>query len=263
MNKENQPLITMVSVQKNFDGLKILNSINLTINRGEILVIVGPSGSGKSTLLRSLIKLIDIDDGEIWVDNNCLVKNVNGKVKYASLNILRNIRLKFGLIFQNFQLFPHLTVLENMITAPICVTKVTQKLAIREAKELLKKVALDNYCNAYPCALSGGQKQRAAIVRALAMKPEIVLFDEPTSALDPELAIGVLKVIKDLVFQYRKTMIIVTHQLHFIKTVADRMIFMDSGRIIEQGKPHELFSNPQTRRLKVFLSHKEEFVTVN
>jgi len=246
----------MTNVHKKFNDFVVLNNITLTVNRGEILAVIGSSGSGKSTLLRSLIKLVEIDSGNILIDKSFLARTINGKVEYASSDILRSIRLQFGMIFQNFPLFPHLTVLENITLAPIKVLRMGKEQVIFEAQELLKKVGLEEFGDAYPFVLSGGQKQRAAIARALAMKPDIMLFDEPTSALDPELAAGVLKIIRNLASQGEKTIIMVTHQLKFVEKIADRVIFIDTGTVAEQGPPKELFADPKTTRLKDFLSHK-------
>jgi len=247
-------LLSITNVQKSFGDFKVLNNINLNINRGEVVVIIGPSGSGKSTLLRSLIKLEDIDSGEICVDNDIMVRSKNGNPEYASLEILKKIRLKFGMVFQNFPLFPHMTVLENIIFSPIKVFKMEKNIVCDYGRELLKKVGLEK-ANVYPGDLSGGQKQRVSIARALAMRPEIMLFDEPTSALDPGLAKEVLLLIKEIALQEKKTMVIVTHNLKFAEEIADRVVFMYDGVIVDQGVPQEMFCNPKSIKLKDFLLH--------
>lgn len=252
INKDNC-VITITNVQKSFGDFNVLKKINLKVDRGEIVAIIGPSGSGKSTLLRSLIKLEEIDSGEICIDNDWMVRNKSGKAEYASKDILQRLKLKLGMVFQNFPLFPHMTVLENIIAAPMRVLKMPKEQASDEAKRLLKKVGLEKG-DAYPNELSGGQKQRVAIARTLAMRPEIILFDEPTSALDPELANGILRLIKDLALRERKTMIIITHHIKFVEEIADRVVFMDEGMIVEQGLSPQLFHNPKSTKLKDFLS---------
>lgn len=248
-------LISIKGLQKSFSGISVLRDINLEIKRGDVIAIIGSSGGGKSTLLRSLIKLEDVDRGEIIVDGDCLVRNKADGVEYAQKDLMRNIRLKFGMVFQDFALFPHMSILENIVLCSIKVLGMKKEKAFYEARKILKKVGLDNFCNSYPCQLSGGQKQRVAISRALVLNPEIVLFDEPTSALDPELAKEVLEVIKKLVVEENKTMMIVTHNMKFAENVANKVVFMDEGEIIEIGSPQEIFFSPKNSRLKKFLLH--------
>ncbi|MFV0255270.1 MAG: amino acid ABC transporter ATP-binding protein [Erysipelotrichaceae bacterium] len=235
-------MIKIKNISKNFSKLKVLDDVSLEIPAKEVLAIIGPSGSGKSTLLRCINGLEKIDSGSI---------EISGKtINYKSDNDLLKLREKLGFIFQNFNLFPHLTVLENLMLAPKEVKNINDSTF---ALELLAKVGLSNKSDSYPNHLSGGQKQRVAIVRALCMKPEILLFDEPTSALDPEMVKGVLEVITELA-QEHLSMIVVTHEMNFAKEVADKVIFMDEGKIIEMGTPKEIFENPKSERLKTFLA---------
>ena len=257
------------------DGFKVLNDINFTLEKGEVLSIIGSSGSGKTTLLRAINFLGFPDDGEMILDGETLFKG-SEKKKYSDA-VLRKKRLNFGLVFQSFNLFPQYNVLENITLAPILLIKDKAKenrkafknrkervLWINDKKEkvkeecaaLLERVGLSDKANAYPCELSGGQCQRVAIARALALKPKILCFDEPTSALDPELTGEVLKVIKSLKGKDR-TMIIVSHEMGFVKKVSDKVIFMSKGQIIEQGNAKEIFENPKTELLKNFLSSVE------
>ncbi|KPU26800.1 amino acid ABC transporter ATPase [Caloranaerobacter sp. TR13] len=231
-------MIRVVNVNKSFKDLKVLKNISFNVNKGEVISIIGPSGSGKSTLLRCISQLEEIDSGYIEIDGVSITKNGYKKV---------------GMVFQNFNLFPHKTALENIIEAPIIVKKINKDKAIKLGKELLSKVGLLDKQDYYPSQLSGGQKQRVAIARALAMEPEIMLFDEPTSALDPELVGEVLNVIKELAKEHM-TMLIVTHEMRFAKEVSDRVIFMDEGEIIEEGDSKKIFENPEHPRIKSFLS---------
>src|SRR3954469_1833851 len=238
-------MISCKSVVKTFDNLEVLKGIDLDVTSGEVVVIIGPSGSGKSTFLRCMNHLETPNEGTI---------TINGKViepKEASLNKLRQ---DIGMVFQQFNLFPHMTVTENIIEAPILLKKMTKDQAKAKALELLQKVGLAEKADEYPSRLSGGQKQRVAIARALAMEPKIMLFDEPTSALDPELVGEVLTVMKQLAKE-GMTMIVVTHEMGFAKEVADRVIFMDGGNIIEQGIPEDIFVHPKHGRTKEFLGH--------
>lgn len=246
--------INAQGIQKSFGDVSVLKNVNLKIKRGEVVVIVGPSGSGKSTLLRSLIKLDDIDKGEIYVDDNCLVKNLDDGVKYASCEFMQKILLKFGMVFQDFSLFPHMTVLENVALAPMKVFGFKKEDAFCLAKKNLEEVELGDKCDFYPCELSGGQKQRIAIARVLAMNPEVILFDEPTSALDPELASGVLSIIRKIVLEKNKTIIVVTHNMNFALGVADRIIFMENGRIIEDVCCKEGFRFSKESRANEFFA---------
>lgn len=240
------------NIDKNFGKLQVLKDVSLQVNRGEVISIIGPSGSGKSTLLRSLIYLEIIDGGTIEVDGEAIVSYEQGKKVHISESFIRQQCKKLGMVFQNFNLFPHKTVLENVIEAPVIVNKMDKEKAIQEAVNLLQKVGLTDKKDAYPSQLSGGQQQRVAIARALALKPEIMLFDEPTSALDPELVGEVLQVIQDLAKE-NMTMLIVTHEMGFAKEVSDRIVFMDEGRIIEEGKPDKIFGCPDHPRIKTFL----------
>ena len=221
-------LLEMKNIKKSFNGVEVLKDISLKVEKGEVLGIIGPSGSGKSTLLRCATGLETADAGEIHYEGT------------------------FGLVFQNFNLFPHYSVLKNVTDAPIHVQKRDRDEVYKEARELLRKVGLAEKENSYPGQLSGGQQQRVAIARALAMNPKMLFFDEPTSALDPEIPAGILKVLRELA-QEKMTMVIVTHEIAFARKVADRVIFMDSGVIVEQGKPEDVIDNPDNERTKAFL----------
>ena len=241
-------------MKKVFDGeLEVLKDISLTVNKGEVVSIIGPSGSGKSTLLRCATMLETMDGGELKYLGDTAVSEKDGKCVYASKNDLKKIKKHFGLVFQNFNLFPHYTVLKNIIDAPVSVDKVPKKEAIERAEKLLAQLGLSDKRDAYPYQLSGGQQQRVSIARALAKQPKILFFDEPTSALDPELTVEVLKVIKELAKKHM-TMIIVTHEMQFAKEVSDRIIFMEEGIIKEQGTPKELFET-ENERVKEFIGH--------
>ncbi|CDI48610.1 amino acid ABC transporter ATP-binding protein [Clostridium tetani] len=237
-------VIETVDITKRFNTLTVFENLNISVKKGEVLVIIGPSGSGKSTFLRCLNNLEKIDEGKILIDG----EELNPKDKSK----MRNMIIKMGMVFQNFNLFPHMTALENVMESPITVKGENKEEVRKRAEGLLKKVGLADRTNAYPSKLSGGQKQRVAIARALAMEPEIMLFDEPTSALDPELVGEVLSVMKDLAKE-GMTMVVVTHEMSFAKDVGDRVIFMDGGKIVEQGSPDEIFTNPKEERTKEFL----------
>ena len=237
-------MISVNNLRKSFHGLEVLKGISTEIKRGDVVCIIGPSGSGKSTFLRCLNMLEKPDGGEILFNGEDLTK------PRTNLNLHRQ---KMGMVFQQFNLFPHMTVLENLTCAPVMLKKMTQTQAEEKAMELLGRVGLADRANEYPNKLSGGQKQRVAIVRALCMDPEVMLFDEPTSALDPEMVGEVLDVMKDLA-QKGMTMIVVTHEMGFAREVSNRVLFMDEGIIMEDNAPQELFSNPQCERLKSFLS---------
>ncbi|MBR5157352.1 MAG: amino acid ABC transporter ATP-binding protein [Clostridia bacterium] len=225
-------------------AIKALNGVSAEIKKGEVVVVIGPSGSGKSTFLRSLNLLEEPTSGSIMFDGNEIT---NPKV---NINIHRQ---KMGMVFQHFNLFPHMTILKNMTVAPMKLLKMSKEDAEAKARQLLERVGLADRANTYPSQLSGGQKQRVAIVRALCMNPEVMLFDEPTSALDPEMVGEVLAVMKQLA-EEGMTMVVVTHEMGFAKEVADRVIFMDEGAIVESGTPEEIFDNPQNERTKLFLS---------
>jgi len=237
-------IISMRNIDKYYDDFHVLKNVNFNVKKGEIVVICGPSGSGKSTLIRCINGLEDIDKGDIIVDDIDI---------HASKKNLQEIRSEVGMVFQHFNLFPHLTILENITIAPTLVKNMDKKEAKDVAMDLLKKVKLSNKANAYPSDLSGGQKQRVAIARSLAMKPKIILFDEPTSALDPETIGDVLSVMKDLA-QENFTIVCVTHEMGFAKEVGDRIVFMDHGVIIEENTPEEFFNNPKSERARKFLN---------
>lgn len=243
-------LLEINHMKKGFDGLGVIEDISLTVKEGEVVSIIGPSGSGKSTLLRCATMLETMDDGELIYLNEKAAwseADINGSHSvYASKADLKRIHKHFGLVFQNFNLFPHYSVLKNIIDAPMSVDKVSKKEAIARADKLLKQLGLEDKRDAYPCQLSGGQQQRVSIARALALQPKILFFDEPTSALDPELTGEVLRVIKELAAE-NMTMIIVTHEMQFAKELSDRIIFMEQGLIQEQGTPEELFSSSNER----------------
>ncbi len=247
-------MIRALNIYKRFKNLEVLKGISLEVEKGEVVAIIGPSGSGKSTFLRCIDRLEIIDGGSIEIEGEAMVTmDSSGKSRYAKECDIRRIRKKMGMVFQSFNLFPHRTVLGNIIEAPIIVNGEKKEEAIRKAEILLRKVGLIDKKDCYPSQLSGGQKQRVAIARALAMNPDIMLFDEPTSALDPELTGEVLKVMRDLA-QEHMTMLVVTHEMGFAREVADRVVFMDNGEIIEEGKPEEIFQNPRHERTKAFLS---------
>ena len=237
-------MISVKNLKKSFNGLQVLRGIDTEIEKGDVLCIIGPSGSGKSTFLRCLNLLEKPDSGQVWLDGTELTdKNCNINAQ----------RMKMGMVFQQFNLFPHMSVLENLCCAPMMLKKVSREDAEKKARALLERVGLADRADAYPAQLSGGQKQRIAIVRALCMEPEVMLFDEPTSALDPEMVGEVLDVMKELAKE-GMTMIVVTHEMGFAREVAKRVVFMDEGIIMEENSPEELFGNPQSERLKSFLS---------
>ena len=245
-------VLKMSNIQKSFGENHVLKDISIEVNKGEVVSIIGPSGSGKSTLLRCATLLETIDGGTLSYLGDTVCQLKDGKMVYEK--DLNKFRHCFGLVFQNFNLFPHWTVLKNITNAPITVQKRNPDEIKAEAMELLRKMGLEDKAEAYPCQLSGGQKQRVSIVRALAMKPEILFFDEPTSALDPELTGEVLKVIKQLA-EEKMTMVVVTHEMSFARAVSDRVIFMDGGVIVEQGRPEEVFGDTQEERTKQFLQN--------
>lgn len=245
-------LLEMNHIEKGFDGLGVLKDISLSVKEGEILSIIGPSGSGKSTLLRCATMLEKIDGGEIiYLGERAAYIGENNKPVYKKGEEKRKLQSYFGLVFQNFNLFPHYSVMKNITDAPIHIQKRNKEEVYQEARALLKKMGLEEKENAYPCQLSGGQCQRVAIARALALNPKILFFDEPTSALDPELTGEVLKVIKSLA-DMDITMVIVTHEMNFARDISDRIIFMDQGVIAVEGTPDEVFSTDHAR-MKEFL----------
>ena len=237
-------MIKVNNLHKSFNDNEVLKGVNEHIDDGEVVVVIGPSGSGKSTFLRCLNLLETPDDGEIWVNEQ--------QINAPNVNV-NKVRQKMGMVFQHFNLFPHLTVMENITLAPVKLKKMTKLEAIEKGKELLKIVGLEEKADSYPAQLSGGQKQRIAIARSLAMEPEIMLFDEPTSALDPEMVGEVLDVMKNLA-KSGMTMVVVTHEMGFAKEVGTRILFMTDGGVLESGTPQEIFDNPKHERTKQFLA---------
>jgi polar amino acid transport system ATP-binding protein len=247
-------MIKLENVYKSFGDLEVLKDINLTVKKGEVVCIIGPSGSGKSTLLRSLNHLERITKGSVYINNELVDERKNDKdFKKISAKRVTEICSELGMVFQRFNLFPHMTVLENVMRAPMSVKKLSKKDAMERGLLLLEKVGLTEKKDEYPSKLSGGQQQRVAIARALAMEPKIMLFDEPTSALDPELVYEVLDVMKALA-KDGMTMLVVTHEMGFAREVADRVVFMDNGEILETDSPENIFNNPTHVRTREFLS---------
>lgn len=244
-------------IKKSFGNLEVLKDISLTVSEGEVLAIIGPSGSGKSTLLRCATLLEKMDGGELsYLGEKAVTMDANGNSIYAKNRELKEIQKKFGLVFQNFNLFPHYSVIKNVTDALIHVQKKPKEEALRIGREFLEKMGLSDKETYYPCQLSGGQQQRVSIARALALNPKVLFFDEPTSALDPELTGEILKVIKDLAAEHM-TMVIVTHEMNFAKNVANHVIFMENGVIVEEGDPEEVF-NSENQRMKEFLGKYQE-----
>ena len=241
------------NIYKKFQNLEVLKGIDLEVNEGEVVAVIGPSGGGKSTLLRCLNKLETIEKGTIIIDGETLAKETANGAESASPEDTRRIVCKMGMVFQQFNLFPHMTVLENLIEAPVQVQKRNKEEVIKEAEALLEKVGLSEKRDVYPRKLSGGQQQRVAIARALAMKPAIMLFDEPTSALDPELTGEVLRTMRELA-EEKMTMVVVTHEMAFAREVATKVLFMADGHVQACGTPEEIFDNPTNERLKAFLN---------
>lgn len=245
-------ILKMSNISKSFGALEVIKDISLTVDEGEIVSIIGPSGSGKSTLLRCATMLESINGGSIkYMGNELCGTDSNGKVIYAKKKTANEIRSNFGLVFQSFNLFPHYSVLKNVMDAPIKVQKRNPEEVKKTALELLDKMGLSDKIDAYPCQLSGGQQQRVSIARALAMNPKILFFDEPTSALDPELTVEILKVIKQLASE-NMTMVIVTHEMNFAREVSTKLVFMDKGVIVEQDTPEKIFAS-ENERTKRFL----------
>ncbi len=240
----NGTLIQVCGLEKAFGSLDVLKGIDYEINKGDVVVVIGPSGSGKSTFLRTLNLLEEPTGGKIFVEGTDITD------KHTNINVHRQ---KMGMVFQHFNLFPHMTLLENITLAPIKLKLMTKQEAENKAQELLKRVGLEEKANQYPSQISGGQKQRIAIIRALAMNPDVMLFDEPTSALDPEMVGEVLDLMKQLVRE-GMTMVVVTHEMGFAREVGSKVVFMDDGKIVEENAPQEFFANPQNPRLKDFLS---------
>ena len=241
-------MLVATDIHKGFDGLGVLRGISMTVHQGEVVALIGPSGSGKSTFLRCINQLERIDRGSIRLDDQEMCSMKGNTLVYADSATLRAITLRMGMVFQSFNLFPHMSVLQNLMDAPVHVKKVPRAEAEARALRLLEKVGLRDKAKQYPYQLSGGQQQRVAIARALCMEPEIISFDEPTSALDPELTQEVLAVMRELA-QEKMTMVVVTHEMSFARDVADRVVFMEGGVIVEEGPPEQLFhsDNPRTR----------------
>lgn len=250
-------LLEVSNVKKSFGDLEVLKDISMNVAESEVISILGPSGSGKSTFLRCMTMLETIDGGSMTYCGENAVNSESGKPVYVDKKALKKIQGYYGLVFQNFNLFPHYTVLKNITDAPIHVQRRDKDEVMKDAKELLKKMGLADKGDYYPYQLSGGQQQRVAIARALAMKPKMLFFDEPTSALDPELTAEILKVLKELAAE-KMTMIIVTHEIDFARSVSDRVVFMDGGLIVEQGKPEDVIDNPSNERTKAFLNKMKE-----
>lgn len=243
---------------KSFGENEVLKDISLSVSEGQVVSIIGPSGSGKSTLLRCATMLESMDGGDlIYLGKYAAKADETGKAVYSEKDVLKDIKQNFGLVFQNFNLFPHYSVMRNITEPPILIGKRKKEEVYAEARELLRKMGLSDKEDAYPCELSGGQQQRVSIARALAMKPKILFFDEPTSALDPELTGEILKVIKDLAAEHM-TMVIVTHEMSFARDVSNHIIFMDGGVIVEEGDPKELINHPKQERTKAFLSRFQQ-----
>jgi polar amino acid transport system ATP-binding protein len=252
------PLVSAVNVQKAFHGVDVLKGIDLDVATGEVVCLLGPSGSGKTTFLRCVNQLETIDGGRIWVDGDLMgYEERAGRIHRLDDKRIAAQRRDIGMVFQRFNLFPHMTALDNVAEAPVCVKKESRAAARRRAAELLDRVGLAERAHAYPAQLSGGQQQRVAIARALAMQPKLMLFDEPTSALDPELVGEVLGVMRELATD-GMTMIVVTHEMSFAREVADRVVFMDAGVVVEHGDPRQVISNPQHPRTRSFLQRMRQ-----
>lgn len=254
MSNSDAKLVSLEHIKKSFGDTEVLHDISISVTEGEVVAIIGPSGSGKSTLLRCATLLETIDSGKLaYGDLVVAENNAEGRTVYAGKSVLKEAKMHFGLVFQNFNLFPHYSVLKNLTDAPIRVQKRPKDEVEAQAHALLAKMGLSGKESMVPCELSGGQQQRVAIARALALNPEVLFFDEPTSALDPELTQEVLKVIRDLAAE-NMTMVIVTHEMNFARDVADRIVFMEGGVIVEEGSARDLVENPRNERTKAFLS---------
>lgn len=250
-------LLEVTNLKKSFGDLEVLKSISMQVGEGEVVSVLGPSGSGKSTFLRCISMLEKVDGGSLVYCGKTAVSEQDGKPVYAPKDELKEIKHTYGLVFQNFNLFPHYSVLKNVTDAPIHVLKRNKDEVMQEAKVLLEKMGLADKGDYYPYQLSGGQQQRVAIARALAMKPKMLFFDEPTSALDPELTAEILKVLKELAAE-KMTMVIVTHEIDFARSVSSHVVFMDGGLIVEQGKPEDVIDNPSNERTRTFLKKLEQ-----
>ena len=255
---EDNVLVKLEHGKKSFGDVAVLKDISLEVRKGEVVAIIGPSGGGKSTLLRCMTLLETLDAGSLsYGDLPVAVDNGAGHAVYGGKDVMKQAKSRFGLVFQNFNLFPHYSVIKNVTDAPVSVQKRPRAEALERGRELLAKMGLADKEDMVPCELSGGQQQRVAIARALAMDPEVLFFDEPTSALDPELTRDVLKVIRDLAAE-RMTMVIVTHEMTFARDVADRIIFMDDGLVVEEGRAVDVISNPRQERTRAFLSQYQQ-----
>lgn len=254
---EKEILFEIKHAKKSFSDVDVLKDISISVSRGEVVAIIGPSGSGKSTLLRCATLLETLDGGDLIYEGKPVAEEKEGKTVYAGAEAIKEAKSRFGLVFQNFNLFPHYTVLKNITDAPVHVQKRSRDEAEKTARELLEKMGLSEKADAYPWQLSGGQQQRVSIARALAMKPDMMFFDEPTSALDPELTVEILKVIRQLAAEHM-TMVIVTHEIGFARNVADRVVFMADGYIVEEGRPEDVIDNSSSERLKSFLNKMAE-----
>lgn len=251
--QENELIIDVKNIKKTFANTEVLKDVSFSVHKGQVLGIIGPSGSGKSTILRCVTQLEKVTDGSIYICGQPLVENGI----YSSKDVQKKIILDVGLVFQNFNLFPHYSVLENVVKPQMTVLKKSKEEALLEAKKLLAKMNLSEKENNYPCELSGGQQQRVSIARALALKPKVIFFDEPTSALDPELTGEILKVIKDLA-QEKMTMVVVTHEMAFARDLCDYVMFIDGGLVVEEGNPKDIIENPKQERTKLFLKRFSE-----
>lgn len=248
-------VVTLENARKSFGKNEVLKDISLHVDKGDVLAIIGPSGGGKSTLLRCLTLLETLDAGELsYGDLKVTTEGAGGKAVYGDSSVIKQAKQRFGLVFQNFNLFPHYTVLKNVIDPLICVQKASKQEAEERGRAILKKMGLEGKEDMVPCELSGGQQQRVAIARSLAMRPDVLYFDEPTSALDPELTREVLRVIRDLA-QEKMTMVIVTHEMSFARDVADHLIFMDGGSVVESGRAIDVINDPQHDRTRAFLAN--------
>ena len=252
-----RPVVSLEHARKSFGDTPVLKDISLTVRPGEVVAVIGPSGGGKSTLLRCMTLLETLDAGRLAYGDLVVAENGAAGAQYASKAVLKEAKTRFGLVFQNFNLFPHYTVMKNITDAPLHVQKRPKAEVLDHARSLLAKMGLEGKEDMVPCELSGGQQQRVAIARALALNPDVLFFDEPTSALDPELTKDVLKVIRDLTAEHM-TMVIVTHEMSFARDVADHIVFMDGGVIVEEGVAEQLINNPQHERTQAFLAKYEE-----
>ena len=252
-----RPVVSLSNVHKSYGGNHVLKGIDLQVMPGEVVAIIGASGGGKSTLLRCTTLLERFDGGSLQYGDLVVAQDRDGVAVYGGNDVLHQAKLKFGLVFQNYNLFPHYTVLKNIMDAPLCVQKRNPDEVEEQARALIKRMGLEGNESKVPCELSGGQQQRVSIARALCMNPDILFFDEPTSALDPELTQEVLKVIRDLATQHM-TMVIVTHEMMFARDVSDHIVFIDQGAIVEQGPADQVINNPQHNRTKAFLRRYEE-----